>query len=129
MFQNILFATLRNLARNRAYTAVGIVGLSIGLCAALLTGLSVYQQLRYEHFIPGYERTYLAASGIDPVGRPPMYFPGSPGFQAALMQRLYPEIEAITRLANTPTVVKQGAIEANEWINWVDPNMFDVLPL
>lgn len=129
MFQNILFATLRNLARNRAYTAVGILGLSIGLCAALLTGLSVYQQLRYEHFIPGYERIYLAASGFYPGGRPPIYMSGSPGFQAARMQQVYPEIEAITRLANTPTVVKQGQIEANEWINWVDPNMLDVLPL
>jgi putative ABC transport system permease protein len=127
--QSMLLATLRNLARNRIYTIVGILGLAIGLCAALLTGLSVSQQLSFEHFIPGYERTYQVISGLAPLGRSPVYFSASPGFQAALMQRSYPQIESIARLTDSEVTLKQDQIEATETIYWADPSVFKVLPL
>jgi putative ABC transport system permease protein len=129
VFQSMLFATLRNLARDRTYAAVGILGLAIGLCAAMLAGLSVYQQLSFEHFIPGYDRTYTTVIGIVPASRPTMYLRNAPGFQGPLMQRMYPEIEAITRLAPDEVTLKQGQIESTELIHWADPSLFDVLPL
>jgi hypothetical protein len=60
MLRNYLAAALRNLARNRFYSGLSIASLAIGLCAALLTGLVIRNQLSYDHFIRGYERTYLA---------------------------------------------------------------------
>ena len=36
MFENYLAAALRNLLRNRAYTAINLFGLSLGFAAALI---------------------------------------------------------------------------------------------
>jgi putative ABC transport system permease protein len=58
MFRNYLSAALRNIARNRLYAAVNIVGLSIGFAAAIFIGLFVREEVSYERFIPGYEDVY-----------------------------------------------------------------------
>src|SRR5580704_3609604 len=86
VFQSMLMATLRNLARNRLYTLVGVAGLTLGLVSSLLTALVGYQAFTMEHFIPGYERNYQVLSGLAPAGRPAFYMRGTPGFQARLMQ-------------------------------------------
>ena len=39
MFRNYLAAALRNLVRNRLYTAINIVGLTVAFAAALLIAL------------------------------------------------------------------------------------------
>jgi putative ABC transport system permease protein len=129
MFQSMLMATLRNLARNRLYTLVGIVGLTVGLTAALLTALVGYQAFTREHFIPGYAHIYRVVSGIAPAGQPPLYLPNSPGFVAALIRQQFPEIEAIARLAEDQVPLKQDQIESTETVYWADPGIFEVLPL
>jgi putative ABC transport system permease protein len=41
MFSNYLAAALRNLARNRLYAGIDIIGLAVGFAAAILMGLFV----------------------------------------------------------------------------------------
>ncbi len=45
MFRNYLAASIRNLLRNRLYTAINIAGLGVGLAAALLIGLFIRDEL------------------------------------------------------------------------------------
>jgi len=73
MFRSYLAAALRNLARSGLYSAISIFGLAVGLCAAILAGLVARNQLAFEHFVPGYENTYLGVSELMPSGRPPGY--------------------------------------------------------
>jgi putative ABC transport system permease protein len=129
MFQSMLMATLRNLARNRLYTLVGVAGLTLGLVSSLLTALVGYQAFTMEHFIPGYEHTYQVLSGLAPAGRPAFYNTSIPGFQAGLMQQQYPEIESIARLVEDHVPLKQDQIESTEDVYWADPAIFKVLPL
>jgi putative ABC transport system permease protein len=129
MFRNYFAAALRNLARNRFYSAISITGLSMGLCALLLTGLVIRNQMSYDHFIPGYERTYLAASALIPTDRVPYYDTHTPSWIAPLLKLKFHEIEAIARLADQDLRLRKGNIEATEKIYWADPNAFDVLPL
>ena len=48
----------RNLTRTMGYSALNILGLSIGMGVALLIGLWVYDQYSYEKFLPDYGRLY-----------------------------------------------------------------------
>ena len=69
MFLNCLMAALRNLARSRLYAAINIVGLAVGLCAALLIALFVREEYTYDRFFPGYRDVYLLTPTRDPIDR------------------------------------------------------------
>jgi putative ABC transport system permease protein len=74
MWKNYLAAALRNVARNRLYTAVNVGGLTIGFAAALLIALYSTDQLSYEQFIPGHESVYRIAGEMRPVAGAPIRF-------------------------------------------------------
>jgi putative ABC transport system permease protein len=54
MFRNYLAVALRNLARSRWYSAINILGLAVGLAAAMIMALYVRSELTYDRFIPGH---------------------------------------------------------------------------
>ena len=68
MFRNYLAAALRNLARNKLYAAINIVGLAVGFAAAILIALFVRDEFSYDTWIPGHERTYLLTQTITNPG-------------------------------------------------------------
>ena len=100
MFRNYAITALRNLAHNWLYASISIGALAIGLCAALLTALVVRNELSYDHFIRGYQRTYLAGAVLLPTGRPPLYDTMAPSFVAAHLKLGFGGIEAVTQLAD-----------------------------
>jgi len=53
VLRNYLLATLRNLARNRTVSVINIVGLAIGIAAALLIALYLRFQYSFESGFPG----------------------------------------------------------------------------
>ena len=65
MFRNYLAAALRNLARNRLYAAINIVGLAVAMAAALLALLYLRHELSYDAFLPGQE---LLVAAETPLG-------------------------------------------------------------
>jgi putative ABC transport system permease protein len=129
MLRSYLISAVRHFVRNKFYAGIAIFCLSVGLCVALFVGLIIRQELAFEHFLPNYQRTFVALSAIAPAGRPPMYFQESPGFVAASMNRMFPEIEAITRIVYAPVRLRRGQFENKELVYWADPNVFDVLLL
>ena len=65
MFRNYIMGALRNLARNRLYATINIVGLAVGFCAALLIVLFVRDEYTYDRFFPGYRDVYLLTETKD----------------------------------------------------------------
>jgi putative ABC transport system permease protein len=136
MFRHLAIAALRNMAANQLQSAIAIIGLSIGIAAALLMGLVVRNQLTYDHFIPGHERTYLLVSKSMPPSAAPRYNDGTEANLADLIKLNVPEVETLTRLMQPPpnaleekTVeFRRGQISAQETLYWADPNVFDILP-
>jgi putative ABC transport system permease protein len=129
MLRNYIAVALRNLARNPLSSAISLVGLAVGLCAATLAGVTLRNDLAYEHFIPGYERTYLAVGVAVPTGHAPLYAPTSPSFVAALLKLNFPQIRTVTRIAAEDLRLRHDQTEAKETIYWADPNAFELLPL
>ena len=70
MLLHILVAAWRNLLVNRLASVLAIIGLAVGITAALVSGLVVRSQLSFNHFIDGYDRTYLAVSLLAAPGAP-----------------------------------------------------------
>jgi len=58
MLKNYFKTAWRNLVRNKAYSALNIFGLAIGLTVALLIGLWVHYQYSYDRWLPDYQRSY-----------------------------------------------------------------------
>ena len=129
MFRNCLAAAFRHLARNKLYTAISVIGLSLGLCTALLAALLVRNQLSQDHFIDGYDRVYIAVTAITPPGHATLYFPHTGSYVGPQLALKFSEIQATTRLIQTTVTVSRGKVQAKEHIYWADPNTFDVLPL
>jgi putative ABC transport system permease protein len=129
MFRNCLAAALHHLARNKLYSAISVIGLSVGLCTALLAALVVHNQLSHDHFIHGYERIYMGVTVITPPGHATIYMGSTNTFVGAQLALRFSEIQAVTRLFYDTATLKHANVEASEHVFWADPNAFEVLPL
>ena len=130
MLRHYLIAALRNMAANRLLTAIAVFGLAIGIAAAILTGLVIRNQLSFDHFIPGHERTYVGVSMLTVPGSAP----NPPDLQtlwpfAPLINSNIPEVEDTARLIPHRSQLRRGPVTASDTIYFADPNLFDVLPL
>ncbi|NML38148.1 FtsX-like permease family protein [Chitinophaga sp. G-6-1-13] len=57
MLLNYFKTAWRSLINHKAYSALNIFGLAIGMAVALLIGLWVHYQFSYDRFLPGYQHT------------------------------------------------------------------------
>jgi putative ABC transport system permease protein len=134
MFRNYLAAALRNLVRNRLYTAINIVGLAVGLCAALLIALFVRDEYSYDRFFPGYRDVYLLTESRDVIDHrllPERWDFSFPDLAAKLSVQ-FPQMAAVARImpVDDPPHIRHGQVEADETgFLWVDPSFFRIVPL
>src|SRR6266496_3311786 len=56
MFKNYFKTAWRSLLKNKAYSALNILGLATGMGVALIIGLWVYYQYSYDKFLPDYKQ-------------------------------------------------------------------------
>ena len=132
MLRSYLAAALRNLARNRLYAAINIVGLAVGFAAAMLIALFVRHELTFDSFIAGHEDIYRVSMALNLPGHPSNGTEDLRNWMPLQMKLDFPQIEALARLSNTfgGASLRRGDVEANEsGFYWADPNIFDVLPL
>ncbi len=54
MLRNFLTIAFRNLTKNRIYSSINIVGLSIGMAVAMLIGLWIYDELSFNKYHQNY---------------------------------------------------------------------------
>lgn len=58
MFKNYFTIALRNFLRNKTFSVINVMGLSIGISAALVIFLIVYYEFSFDKFEPNAERVY-----------------------------------------------------------------------
>lgn len=127
MFSNFIKTALRNLMRNKFYSAINIVGLAIGIASCILIMLYVQSEVSYDKFHEKADRIYrvnlfamLSDDDINqPVTNPPL---------ARVMQNEIPEVEEAIRLTNfSQPVIRHNDDVFNEtkWY-FTDPNFFKV---
>ncbi len=122
MFKNYLRTSYRNLVRNKVFSSINILGLSVGMAVSLLMLVHIRRELGYETDFPKYERIYRVAS-TEWAKMPPTL--------AEALHSEIPEIEDIGRLYyNNPQIVayEDRQITADECY-LADPAIVDIFDL
>ncbi len=130
MLRNYLVVAVRNLIRNRAFSAINLTGLALGLATCLLIGLYVGHELSYDRFHEKAGRIVRVVFRGQMNGEQ-MREAVTMAPVAGTLKANYPEIQAATRIAGTgkPRVMYGRKMFFEERLAYVDPNFFEVFTL
>lgn len=96
MTRNHLKISYRNLAKNKVYAAINILGLSIGIASVMLIAIYVNYETSYDEFYEDSDRIHRIALERVYPGRVKM-FGTSSILLAPTLRENYPQVEAVTR--------------------------------
>ncbi|MHA7128202.1 ABC transporter permease [Algoriphagus namhaensis] len=136
MFRNYLKIGLRNLLKNRVFTGINMIGLSISIAASLLILNYLNEELSYDRFHSKSEQVYrIVALGNEDLEQGSALSPSLVGVE---LKRNFPEVAHATRMilpwsgqAATSTLasVSEDAQVVKQSFNWgffVDPDFFEI---
>ncbi|MDP9080327.1 MAG: ABC transporter permease [Bacteroidota bacterium] len=104
MIKNYLKSAYRSLKKSKGFTAVNVLGLSVGLATCLLILLYVADELSYDKYNLKANRIFRITENVKLNGREASYA----GSEKPLMDALksFPEIEKMTRIIPKETLFK-----------------------
>ncbi len=96
MIQNYIKTTVRNITRDKFYTALNIFGLAVGIASSILILLYINNELSYDDYHPKYERIYRIGSHFSVAGKHDSV--ATAGFPLGpKLKRQIPEVENFVR--------------------------------
>jgi len=98
MFQNIFKIAVRILFRNKIYSAVNLLGLSIGIACSLLILIFVWHQVTFDRFHENLKNIFLVQQKMD-LGSGEYTTDRSGGAYAQALKEGFPEVENTARIA------------------------------
>lgn len=128
MIRNYLKIALRNILRQKFYSAINLLGLAVGIACAVLLYLYVQDEMSYDSHFRHAERIYRVEGIISQEERstPSMY---TQWLLAETIQKDYPEVAAATKTFGASdlllTYQKKKFYEDN--MLYVDEHYFNVL--
>ncbi|MBL7993223.1 MAG: ABC transporter permease [Candidatus Kapabacteria bacterium] len=127
MFANYLKTALRNIERNKAYSAINIFGFSVGIASCLMLTLFVQDELMFDRFNEHSERIYRIRNDVRFSGSTFNYAVTAAPL-AAQLKKDFPEVEAATRfkLRGTLEVRSSNRTFREENIYYTDPDFFHI---
>ncbi len=131
MLRNYFKIAWRNLIKNKGFTAINIIGLSLGIGCFIMISMYVVDELSYDRFHEKASRIYRINSDIL-FGGTELNIAVTSDPMGETLKNDYAEVENFTRLyaANGSKLVKKG----NDFINeravaHADSTLFDVFTL
>ncbi|GAB3909587.1 ABC transporter permease [Larkinella knui] len=97
MLTNYLKIAIRNLLRSKTFSAINILGLSVGMTCCMLLLLYIRSELSFDRHHQHAKELYLMASAAKSPGLDEEY-PRLSGPLAAAIQSEFPEVEKVARL-------------------------------
>jgi putative ABC transport system permease protein len=95
MFRSFLLISIRNLSRQKGYSLINILGLTLGLTVSFLIILYIFDELSYDRFHRDSDRIYrVAVTGK--LGEMPLDVAVTPGPMGPTLSRELPEVEDYT---------------------------------
>lgn len=126
MLSNYITTAIRSLLKNRGFSAINILGLSIGLCSFLLITLYVYHEWSFDRYHSKASRIYRIIENLRTENELLLQSTSSPPMGPA-MAKSFPEVERFVRMQGRGMLVRKGD-EAffEEKILMADSSIFDV---
>lgn len=130
MIRNYFKIAWRNLAKNKVFSAINSVGLSVGLTCCILIAAFVKDELSYDRYPAQAEQIYRV--GVRLTGNGVVTeFPNADVAVGQGMQRGFPEVEASTRLFRWSQIfVRYGEKSSKEKsVAMIDPNFLQIFSI
>lgn len=128
MIKNFVLVAFRNLWRNKSFSSINILGLAIGMAAAMLIGLWVQNEFSYDSFYKNADRTYLLYTRADYNGSTDAW-PRVTSFLAPELKKDYPEIDDAVRFRRVYFLLTQGEKHLNIEGDFADSGFLSVFDL
>ena len=126
MLKNILIVSLRNLRRNKGYTLLNMLGLTLAISISMLAILKVNTEFSFEKTIRDYQRIYRINQDIF-VSDQHMDVAVTPCAMAPTLPSIFPEIEYSVRMEMGNSSLKYNDKEfETERIVQTDTSFFSV---
>jgi putative ABC transport system permease protein len=126
MYKNYVKIALRHLRKNKLFSVINIVGLSIGLACCILILLFISDEFSFDRFHLKKDHIYqLTCKRTEPDGTASS-FGIAALVQGPSFKQNIPEIQDFVRVDPRDLVVKRGNDLFNETATWVDPAFFRV---
>lgn len=124
MFRNYLKLTLRNLWRNKIFSAINILGLSLGIAICLLIMLFIRQEWSYDRFHKNADsivRVIFKGAVNGQLMKEANVMPPT----AQTLLEHFPEVQAVTRLRRNSIILRlaDNASKEDRFV-FADPNFF-----
>lgn len=127
MFRNYFNVAVRNILKHKFFSAINILGMTIGVTACLLLILYVSDELSYDRFHANAERIYQVGLHGKIAGQDIRTANTCPPMAAALVSDI-PEVESATRVTpyfGRPAVKYADKILTEEKVFFADSNFFE----
>lgn len=126
MIKNYFKTTFRNLARNKGYTFINILGLSIGMAAAILIILWIQNELSMERFHEKGDRTYVMYNRDKMPDGETWAWNTTPSVLGPTLKADYAEVEAITRHTGSNFLFTVGEKKLKASGSFVDSTFLNI---
>jgi putative ABC transport system permease protein len=133
MFKLNLKIALRNLWKYKGYTAINILGLSIGLASCILIFIFIRYQLSYDKDYTNGNRIYRVVSSWKYVGASDFFSQGVPRPLAPAMRNDFSQLEKVAAIQQSEGIIKvhprAGAaaeIKVSEDVYYAEPSFFEI---
>jgi putative ABC transport system permease protein len=130
MFKNYIKTAFRNLLKNKGFTFINVLGLTLGLVVCLLIVFYVFDELSFDRYNTNANRIYRVNMDLKYGGNTSSFAVTQPPLAAAIIST-FPEVETTTRLIKSEgTRIKKGNENVIEdKVIYADPSVFDVFTL
>lgn len=130
MLKNLLRVALRNFMRDKWYSLLNILGLTIGITFSVFLIFYIKDELSYDRYNEKADRIYRIEAFVKEADKDTMRWAITPFPMAPALAKDYPEVEEATRLwgnFGSKTMFKHGALRFYEdKIMYADSNLFRV---
>src|SRR5882672_6627180 len=129
MFRSHLAIALRHLVAQRLYSTINVLGLAVGLAAAMLLGLYVRHELSYDRFFVKADRTYRLARSFKLPNGEALPVATMPVDVVPLLPAEFAEVETAARLqslSSNALVTIDGQMPVGGWLAAIDDAFLDV---
>jgi putative ABC transport system permease protein len=127
MLRNYFKVAIRNITRYKFYSAINLLGMTIGLTACLIILLYIVDELSFDKFHRNAERIYQVGLHAKISDQDILVANTCPPMGPALVQEV-PEVEAMTRIApyyGEPSIKYEEKVFAENKVFYVDSNFFE----
>lgn len=129
MFINYIKVALRNLYRDKLFSAINIGGLAVGIASVIMIFLFVRDELSYDGFWTDADQIYRMEVDINVPGRLPETWAVTAGPIHEALLKDYTEIDSASRLLANRLVVTYNGNNYFENVGAVNANFFDMFDM